>query len=193
MFSFFRKNSDKKSESNEITIDSFCNYFNNESDINVLKFLNIPLGILTKATQSQIDSNIEDKNNGVIEVYFNSQINLFGIFKSIVFKVYNDGSKQYFLHTTTDDVNTVKLIANKLYENFGEGNFNSSKFSSFLEKDKIENIAKGIVYSEKDECVNWWTGKNDILINYQIYLQYRVNPIRQLILNINERPTQSDQ
>ena len=57
---------------------------------------------------------------------------------------------------------------------------------TYNEIENIESIAQGTVYSEKDECVNWWTGKIDIVSKYQIYLQYRVNPLKQFILNINE-------
>jgi len=184
MFSFFKKKSNESDET-KISIEGFCDLINNGEEINFLKLFEIPLGILNKATQEQINSNLEDKKNGVIEVYYNSQINVFNIFTSIVYKVYEDGSKQYFFHTTTDNVKVVQDLSSKLYNYFGDGNFNEEKFSSFKELKNIENIAKGNVYSEKDECVNWWTGKNDHLIRNAVYLQYRVNPLRQFILNIN--------
>lgn len=186
MFNFFKRPSSNEPEIQPLNFVDFCNYFNGDEEKNVLKFLNIPLGILTKATQSQIDSNPQDVRNGVSEVYYNNNIYLLGIFDSIVFKIFNDGSKQYFLNTITADAILVKQIADTFYEHFGEGNFNAEKFSSFKEFSNIENIASGNVFTEKDDCVNWWTGENDYLLNFQIYLQYTVNPLRQLILNINE-------
>jgi uncharacterized protein YqfB (UPF0267 family) len=186
MFNFFKKNPSNQKDNKAKSLEEFCDYFNNENDINVLKLLNIPLESLTKAHQSQINSNIADKKNGVVAVYYNNQISLFGIFKSIVHKVYNDDSKQYFMHTTTNDVVLVKQIADTFYEKFGEGNYNPEKFSSFKDISKIEDIANGFASSEKDECVNWWRGKIDTNSKFQIYLQYRVDPLRQLILHVNE-------
>jgi len=186
MFNIFKKKSTDSPGENSLTVEEFCEIINNGGEINILKIFNTPLGIFSKATQAQINSNLEDKRNGVIEVYFNSNVHVFGIFTSIVFKIYKDGSKQYFLHITTQDAELVQKTANSIYKHLGEGNFNENKFSSFREYNNILNIAKGNVFSEKDECVNWWTGKHDNLIKYALYLQYRVNPLQQFILNINE-------
>ncbi len=68
----------------------------------------------------------------------------------------------------------------------GDGIQDENKNSSHKEYDKIENIYREKVISEKDECFNMWVGQSKAAIYFPIYLQYRINPLQKFFFQINE-------
>jgi len=187
IFDIFAKKNKSPEYAEKLTLTKFCEILNTQTDINVLKLLELPLSKFTKASQKEINSNPKDKKNGVIDVYVNASVNLFGIFNICVYKIFDNGNKQYFFYTTTKNANIVSEFANSLFFIMGDG-ISNPKYSSFKDFDKIENISKGLVYSEKDECVNMWIGECDKNAVLPIYLQYTVNPMQQFIFQIDENP-----
>lgn len=183
MFNFFKK----KNQQKEISLTEFLEKFNTDQDINILSLLNFPIDKLVKASEYKLSLNPQDIKNGVTEVYYRNFINVFNVFDSFVFKIYNDGMKQYFLYVTSNKSEEIFSIGSQLYSLYGAGNnINEENHKSFKNLKDIEKISKGFVYSSSDDCVDSWYGKADHSLKYQIYLQYKVHPLRQFVLNINE-------
>jgi hypothetical protein len=186
LFNFFSKKEDTSINNQKPviakTIETFCDIVSSGEQINILKILNLPLGIFTKATQTQINSNPEDIRDGVVDVYFVNNLQLFGIFDACVHKILKDGSKLYFIYTTTSNSELVSTFANTLYEKLGIGFFDERKFNSFRDFDNIDNISKGFCSSKREECGTIWSLKN----NLTLHLKYLINPLRQFVLQIDE-------
>jgi len=153
-----------------------------DSEINILKILELPLSNFTDAT-SYIDDNPNDKNNGVIAVYIKHDLKLFGIFDYCVHKIYNNGDKHYFFYTTTSDVEQIIDTSNILYDNLGVGLYDNRIRHSFKDISQIKDIANGFCSSERDECQTMWYINN----LRTVFLTYHTNPLRQFTLLIKEK------
>jgi hypothetical protein len=176
----------KKNEIKDLTIEQFLDLLNSNANIDILKELNIPISKLIKADENQLKSNPDDVRNGVIEVNFlNHSLKVLGIFTSCVVKKFKSGRKQYFFFVTTENSDFVSETANILYEKLGAGIYDNKINSTFRDIDKIENISKGIGLPTKDECVTMWVIRN----NLSLWLQYRLNPMKQFILMFDENAT----
>ena len=166
-----------------LSIEEFCEELRSNLKIDVVKSLDLPFNKFTKADKYDLKSNPDDVRNGVVEVnYLNHSLNVFGIYTSCVIKTYNTGRKQYFFHTTTDDSDLVIKIADMLYEKFGQGIYDDRINSTFRNKEKVINISKELGLPTKDECVTMWSVRD----NVSLWLQYRLNPMKQFIFNIDE-------
>lgn len=167
---------------NNPSLEEFCNILKINSNLNVLKILQLSLSSFVNAT-TYIEDNPEDKNNGVVAVYVKNAINLFDTFEYCVHKVFDNGDKQYLFYITTTDVQRIVNISNILYENLGIGLYDNRVKYSFKDINQIEDIACGYCTSDKDECSTMW------LINdrFTLLLSYFVNPLQQFVLSIEEK------
>lgn len=191
LFNLFSKTDIKQPQvTTQMTFEKFCEILASGEKINILKTLNLPLTVFQKATIAQINSNPQDKKNGVTEVYFTpSNLRIFGVFTNCVHKIFKDGSKQYFFYTTISNAPLVQTFANTLKEKLGEGtvlfdtNTLDDRFNSFDNIEQIENISKGFCSTDRDECASVWSMNK----NYNIWLQYKVNPLKQFDFHIDEK------
>lgn len=151
-------------------------------DVNVLKLLNLPLSKFQNASK-YISDNTQDLENGVIEVYIQSNLHLFNIFETCVLKVYKNGKKQYFLYTTTKDTQKIIDVYETISLTLGIGIFDNRVNNSFRDISKIEDIANGFVLSKNNECNAMWH-LNDV---HTIWLNYHINPLQQFVLSIDEQ------
>lgn len=165
-----------------LSLDKFCQTLSTDSEINILKVLELPLSNFTNATK-YIDNNPNDRMNGVIAVYIKYNLKLFGVFDSCVHKIYNNGDKQYFLCTTTSDVEQIIDISKTLCDNLGVWLYDNRIRYSFKDISQIEDIANGFCSSERDECQTMWYINN----LRTVFLTYHTNPLQQFTLLINEK------
>ncbi|MFT4073647.1 MAG: TIR domain-containing protein [Dysgonamonadaceae bacterium] len=172
----------KKDKNKSLSLTSFCQDLYTDSEVNILKLLKLSLSCFTDATK-YIDDNPNDKKNGVIAVYIKQNLKLFEAFDSCAHKIYKNGDKQYFLYTTTTDIEQITNISNILYEFLGIGLYDNRVRYSFKDINQIENIANGFCSSVRDECQTMWTINN----KHTLHLTYHINPLQQFVLSIDEK------
>ena len=160
----------------------FSEAISSTCDTNILKLLNLSFGKFHDVSQ-HIPENPQDVENGVVKVYIKTNIYLFTTFHTCVLKVYNNGDKQYFLYTTTKNVQQIINIYETLSSVLGIGVYDNRVRNSFRDISKIKDIAEGFSFSVSDECHAMWR-INEV---HTIWLNYHVNPLQQLVLSIDER------
>jgi hypothetical protein len=168
-----------------ISISTFCQsiLYSRDRDI-VLNNLKLNNWDLNKVTKLNIPINRQDKEAGIIEVYYKDKLNYFDIFNTLEIHIYKNGQRDYSLFTSTKDASHVYAISQEIFNKLGGGLYDDEKFSSFKEFDKIKNIAKGKAKSAKEQCLTLWYFDNVTFI-----LKYLIAPKKQFIFTINVKPT----
>lgn len=165
-----------------ISLEDLCNKLKLNSNINILKTLNLPLSKFTDVT-NKINDNPADRENGVIAAYIKRNLNLFDIFDYSIHKIYKNGNKQYFFYTETKDIQKITNVSEILYKNLGCGIYDNRVRYSFKDIEHIKDIANGFSTSEKEDCQTLW------LVNkrFTVFLEYHTKPLQQFVLSIDEK------
>ena len=167
-----------------ISISTFCQaiLYNHERDV-VLNQLKLNLWDIQKITKLGIPISKEDKEAGVIEVYYKNKVNYFDIFTELEIHIYENGERDYNLFTTTRDANQVQFIYNSLCKKLGGGNYDDERRKPFFDLNNIKRIAKGKAKIISEQCFNMW-----YFDNVSFHLNYLVSPKRQLVFKVNIKP-----
>ncbi|NOU47189.1 MAG: caspase family protein [Bacteroidales bacterium] len=167
-----------------ISISTFCQsiLYNHDRDV-VLNNLKLNLWDIQKITKLGIPISKEDKEAGVIEVYYKNKIDYFDTFNELEIHIYENGKRDYNLFTTTRDANQVQLIYINLCKKLGGGNYDDERRKPFFEFNNIKRIAQGKAKAVNEQCFNMW-----YFDNVTFYLNYLVTPKRQLVFKVNIKP-----
>jgi len=167
-----------------ISISTFCQaiLYNNDRDV-VLNQLNLNLWDVQKITKLGIPISKEDREAGVIEVYYKDKVNYFDTFKKLEIHIYENGERDYNLFTTTRKASKVQLIYKNLCEKLGAGIYDDERRKPFFELNNIKRIAHGNAKTVSEQCFNMW-----YFDNVTFYLSYLVAPRRQLVFKVNIKP-----
>lgn len=167
-----------------ISISTFCQaiLYNHERDV-VLNQLKLDLWDIQKITKLGIPISKEDKEAGVIEVYYKNNINYFDTFKELEIHIYENGERDYNLFTTTRKANQVQLIYENLCKKLGGGSYDDERRKPFFEFNNIKKIAQGKAKTISEQCFNMW-----YFDNVTFHLNYLVSPKRQLVFKVNIKP-----
>ena len=162
----------------------FISFSEDLSELNIFKLMNLSLSSFSHASHL-IKDNSQDLREKVKEVYIKTNLKIFNFFTSYVYKEYSDDSssgakKQTFFYTNTDNIDEIFKIYSILVDKFGECII-SDDVKAFT-RENIENISKGYVFSEKDECHAIWIFKN-----LTFRLQYHTKPAKQFVINILQK------
>lgn len=170
-----------------ISLKKFCDVLISGKQIHILEQLNLHLSSFAKASQDQIDLNLEDKKREVVAVYYYTDFTLFNIFEKCVHKIHKNGDKQFIFFTATNNAEKVLNFANILYKKIGQAVDNEGTYNSFYDYIVIDKIAKGLGTSEKQECHARWV-INDKLT---LILHYHIQPYKQFVFKILEKNSDS--
>jgi hypothetical protein len=147
-----------------------------------LETLNVNPGELHEASYEQILSNPGDVAIGVNRVQVLLDRVFFGLFDCLVIKHFITGEINLMFNTNTADAEQVIGIFNEIVEVLGNGWTFEPRFSNFRETDKIRSLAQGKYSGLSDEIVQVWNLKN-----FSITLNYKLDPLNQLLLSINRQ------
>lgn len=167
------------------SLETFCQsvMYSKDTDI-VLNMLKLNTYDISRITKLGIPINEIDVQQGVIEVYYKNGLNYFNTFDQLEIKIFKDGTREYNLFTYTKNSDQVISIALQLYSRLGLGLYDDNRHSSFLDKAKIQSIAKGKTKNPLDECITNWYFKS---VGFTLY--YLINPKQQFIFKTRIHPS----
>lgn len=166
------------------SISTFCQsilYSHDRDD--VLNNLKLDVWDLNKLSKLNIPINNEDKEAGVIEVYYKDHLDYFDIFNELEIHIYKNGERDYNLFTSTKDATRVFAISQELFNKLGGGLYDDEMTSSFREFEKIKRIARGKTKLSKEQCFTFW-----IFDNVTFSLKYLISPKRQFVFKTKIKP-----
>lgn len=169
------------------SIDELCDFINASEDLsklNIFKLIDLSLSSFSNASHL-IKDNPQDVREKVKEVYIKSNLNIFKLFTTCVYKEYSDDSssgfkKQTFFYTNIDNIDEILRIYSIITDKFGDCLIRDDS-KPFI-RENLENISKGYVVSEKDECHAIWLFKD-----LTFRLQYHTKPSKQFVINILQK------
>lgn len=166
------------------SISTFCQsiLYNQDKDL-VLNNLKLDTWDLNKLSKLNIPIHEEDKNAGVIEIYYKDKLNYFDIFNELEIQINKNGEREYNLFASTRDAARVYAISLEFYNKLGGGLYDDERFSNFREFQKIKNIARGRARTEREQCFTMW-----IFDNVSFTLKYLIKPKKQFVFTINIKP-----
>jgi len=166
------------------SISTFCQsvLYSHDRDI-VLNNLRLKLWDLNKISKLGIPINKEDKEAGVIEIYYKNKLDYFDIFNEIEIHIYKNGERDYNLFSSTKDATRIYAIAQELFNKLGGGLYDDERFATFREFDKIKNIAKGKARLSTTQCFTLWYFEN-----VTFSLKYLKSPKKQFVFKTNIKP-----
>lgn len=159
---------------------------NGERDFH--KLLGMKPAEFNDASFGQLMANPDDVIHKVNRVQMNFKTVYFGIFDHCLIKHNDDGDVKFTFYTTTNAVAKILSVAKLLFDEFGDGIFESRQYSSFREEDKVHAIADGRYTMPGDEPGHHW-----LFEDISISLHYLTSPARQFTLDITiNAPAQKD-
>lgn len=129
---------------------------------------------------SAILDNPGDIADGVNQVKLKTGLSIFGIFNSVLIKYYDSGEIAYYLYTVTREQTRILEFAKALFDQIDLGIYDSDKFYSFKQTDKVNDLANG--RGDGKDIVNVWQTEK-----YSILLQYRNEPRNQFSVIIRRK------
>jgi hypothetical protein len=140
-------------------------------------------GDFKDATFDQLMSNEDDVLAKVNRVQMNFKTVYFDLFDNCLIKHHDDGEIEFVFYTTTDNTQKIIDTSEILFDQLGNGFFDSTQFTSFRNHEKIILLAKGIYEQENDAPMHIWHHDN-----LSFGLHYRISPLKQLSLIIAIKP-----
>lgn len=167
-----------------ISISTFSQsiLYNHDRDI-VLNQLKLNHWDLQKLSNLGVSISKEDKEAGVIDVYYKNKLDYFDIFNELEIHFYQNGTRDYNLFTTTRNAQQVQLIYHEICNKLGRGTYDDEQRSPFFDFNNIKRISQGKAKALNEQCLNMW-----YFDNITFFLKYLVLPKRQFVFTINVKP-----
>jgi hypothetical protein len=146
---------------------------------NFLQVLNTSEHHFSEATFEQLLSNESDVLAGVNRVQKNFSQIYFELFDSCLIKHHDNGDVKFIFYTTTRQLEKIIHVSSILFEEFGNGIFDSSRFTPFTDHEKIKRLSQSVLFSGKDEIVHYWSHEDLSMV-----LQYKSFPLHEFSLMI---------
>ena len=148
----------------------------------VLEALGLSQTELNQVSFEQLLENPDDIGDGVIKVETKFDTVFLSAFDTLFIKHHDNGDVRYLFFTTTGNASLIIRISQAIFEKFGGGMYDDSRFAPFTRKDKIIGLAKGKYKNKRDALFHTWTLKNT-----SISIAYKISPLRQFTLTITQK------
>nr|WP_121269852.1 hypothetical protein [Pedobacter schmidteae] len=142
---------------------------------------------IQQASMEEMLENADDLSDGVVRVEKIFGKHFFGLFSSLLVKHRDRGDITLMFYEKLHNPSKILLFFSQLEEILGQGLIEGEHFSSFRERQKVIDLARGIYANDTDELIHLWN-----VSGFTSLLNYRIQPLGQLLFSVTLKAEQHE-